>query len=56
MLKKKIVIISLPTLPLDKFSIIKTIDILKKYLIKLGIKDVAIINKLFIFKRDFFNM
>ncbi|MCJ1346581.1 hypothetical protein MMC31_004799 [Peltigera leucophlebia] len=46
-------IIPLPTLPLDESSIAGTIEILKEYLKRLGIEDVAIINKLLIFKGDF---
>ena len=36
-------IIPLPTLPLDESLIVGTIEILKKYLKKLGIEDVAIL-------------
>lgn len=46
-------IIPLPTLLLDKSSIKGTIEIFKKYLKRLGIKNVAIINKFLIFKGDF---
>ncbi len=46
-------IIPLSTLLLDKASIAGCIDILKKYLKRLGIEDVAILNKLLIFKNDF---
>lgn len=49
-------IISLLTLPLDKALIAGTIDILKAYLKRLGIKNVAITNKLLIFKGDFLTM
>lgn len=48
--------ISLPILLLDKTSIVRCIDIFKKYLKKLKIKDVATINKLLIFKEDFLTM
>lgn len=50
---KKANIILLLTLPLDKVLIAETIAILKKYLKKLGIENIAIINKLFIFKKNF---
>lgn len=49
-------IIFLPTLPLNKFLIAETIEILKKYLKRLGIRDIIIINKFFIFKGDFFTI
>ncbi len=49
-------IIPLPTLPLDKALIARCIDILKKYLKRLGIENVAIFNKLLIFKGDFLTM
>ena len=49
-------IIFLPILPLDKTSIIKYINILKKYLKRLEIDNIAIINKLLIFKKDFFTI
>ncbi len=50
---KKVDIIPLPTLPLDETSIAGCIDILKEYLKRLEIKDIAILNKLLIFKGDF---
>ena len=50
---KKADIISLPTLSLNEISIAGMIDILKKYLKRLGIENIAITNKLFIFKGDF---
>ena len=50
---KKIAIISLPTLFLDKTLIAGCIDILKKYLKRLEIKNITIFNKLLIFKGDF---
>lgn len=46
-------IIFLAILFLDKFLITKTINISKKYLKKLKIKNIAIINKLFNLKKDF---
>ncbi len=46
-------IILLSSLPLDKALIAGCIDILKKYLQRLRIEDVAILNKLLIFKGDF---
>lgn len=39
---------------MDKISIKRIIDILKEYFKRLGIENVTIINKLFIFKEDFF--
>lgn len=50
---KKTNIISLLILFLDKILIIKTINIFKKYLKKLKIENIAIINKLLIFKENF---
>ncbi len=46
-------IIPLSTLPLDETLIARCINIFKKYLKRLGIEDVAILNKLLIFKSDF---
>ena len=43
----------LPTLALDQASIAGCIGILIEYLKRLGIEDVAIINKQLIFKEDF---
>ena len=51
---KKAPIIPLLTLSLDEILITRCINIFKKYLKRLGIEDVTIINKLFIFKGDFF--
>ncbi len=47
-------IILLPTLLLDKALIAGYINILKEYLKRLEIEDLVILNKLFIFKSDFF--
>ncbi len=49
-------IILLPTLPLDEALIAVFIDILKEYLMKLGIEHVAILNKLLILKGNFFTV
>lgn len=53
---EKVNIISLPTLFSDKTLITKYIDIFKKYLQRLRIKNIVIINKLFIFKRGYFTI
>lgn len=49
----KIDIILLSTLFLNKALIAEYINILKKYLKRLGIEDIAILNKLLIFKNNF---
>lgn len=53
---RKADIISQLTLFLDKALTSRCINILRKYLNKFEIENVAIINKLFIFKADFLTM
>ena len=55
-LYKKKDIILLSTLFLNKISITKYIDILKEYLKKHEIEEVTILNKLFIFKGNYFTI